>query len=570
MVTIRDLPLAAVQQIIQLARGRIIAGTNGFSAVCQQWRDAGGNSSSEGSEQLQLFLDLADMSEAAISRALGWLAQHGKQTGVLVIAAGWLPGVTQDRLYMSLAALSNLQRLELQQQDSLLHLAPVLGQLPQLQHLEARVTMKCVPESEEVDMDSDGVDGQGAFVDFHGLPFFDLPDLQQQLCPRLIHLRLLVDTMEDDDIRLDDRLPELLPARLQQLELVAVDKDTCSMLPSHFLSHLTALQQLTLQGIEIVLDDWEQEDRMEVLEQHLAGVRDLQVLNHGEHITHDPVLQQLAPKITDYSSCFVELDADTAARLARLTRLGFGGSLGQPTIAAMAGLQLQELALVAVTNSNLVAAAQLAGGMPTLRRLQLVGDVTTSAWQQEQLSTALGTCSQLTSLHLDVELNHTSAAASGACRHLPVPTQLVELRCLAVPAPLLQQEAGAWLAPLTALKHLYLDLPHRVPQAAEQQGMPSTALLQGEVQGVLQQVQEWPASLQQVVVWVRPNSNLQGPKRMAWEYAPAAPAGGRFNVWVEVQGGKAEGWARPLSPCPHLPGAWELQGPSQSRPLSLA
>jgi hypothetical protein len=202
--------------------------------------------------------------------------------------------------------------------------------------------------------------------------------------------------------------------------------------------------------------------------------------------------------------------------------------------------------------------------MPTLRSLQLQGDVGDSM-RQEQLSAALEQCRQLTSLGLAVAL---PSADTTPCTQpfLPVPQQLTGLRCLRVPAELLEQQQGAWLAPLTALNRLCLDLPShmghwefRLLRKAEQPGEPMQAL----VTEVLQQVQEWPASLQQVEVWVTAGST--GAKRMAWEYVSEAPVGGRFSVWLEQLEGKGAGWGRPLRPCPHLPGVWELQEPLLGR-----
>jgi hypothetical protein len=116
-----------------------------------------------------------------------------------------------------------------------------------------------------------------------------------------------------------------------------------------------------------------------------------------------------------------------------------------------------------------------------------------------------------------------------------------------------------------ALTRLCVDLPsNKAPWVyKEAKDAPQQAMTVPDmVQELLQQVQEWPASLQQVEVWV--SSDDTGAKRMCWQHTPAVPAGGRFTVWVEQREGKAAGWTRPLRPCPHLPGVWELQGQPQA------
>jgi hypothetical protein len=537
------------------------------------------------------------MSEAAINRALGWLSTHGKHAAVLVVAADLPPAVPSGMLYSSVAAASNLRRLQLPQQHSLVRLAPVLGQLQQLQYLEAHVAL--VRKLDGAPSTEEDAHGLGVFVDDTGNHWLDLPDLQQQLCPRLTHFCLLVDA-SSGGLWFDEQLPQLLPARLQQLELVGPCSHGCR-LQSHFLSHLTGLEQLLLQRTDIALDG--SHGGLDALERHLAGVQQLCVVNPEGTLTGSEVLQHLAPKLADYSSQLFQLEEGTAARLVRLSRLELGleAPLSQQTIAAMGALKLQELRVVS-SGRNLAVVAQLAAGMPTLCSMQLRGDVGfvgspmfpgAAVWKEE-LTAALEQCTQLTSLHLAASYRVTERNRHllTLSRHfVGVPQQLVELRCLSVPSELLEQQQGAWLAPLTALTRLCLDLPLcvqyqgrlPVPREGEQQ---DDVPLQALVTEVLQKVQDWPASLQQVEVRVSPelrvtqpvmprgmrrhkaaaqrelkwiSSRITGAKRMCWEHTPEAPAGGRFSVWVERQEGKAAGWGRPLPPCPHLPGVWELQ-----------
>jgi hypothetical protein len=91
-------------------------------------------------------------------------------------------------------------------------------------------------------------------------------------------------------------------------------------------------------------------------------------------------------------------------------------------------------------------------------------------------------------------------------------------------------------------------------------------------QQLRQQVQAWPASLQQVVVLydLQLDEDFFHSTRFkpeCWQFNSAAPGGGQFSVWLEEDAESHEdvidmapGWARPFSPCPHLQGVWELQG----------
>jgi hypothetical protein len=145
MGRISDLPPGVVQRIADLARRRRIPGTNKYARVSWQWRTA---SSSEGAEQLQLLVDLHYMSDEEVARARSWMETHGGAVQVLVVSAEGMapPQQTWFTTAAAAASLGNLRRLEVDQSDSLFMLAPVLGQLPQLQHLAAAVTTVAYPE----------------------------------------------------------------------------------------------------------------------------------------------------------------------------------------------------------------------------------------------------------------------------------------------------------------------------------------------------------------------------------------------------------------------------------------
>jgi hypothetical protein len=114
---------------------------------------------------------------------------------------------------------------------------------------------------------------------------------------------------------------------------------------------------------------------------------------------------------------------------------------------------------------------------------------------------------------------------------------------------------------LTQLTYLHVLLHEREGSVPVQQ-VQGAAGQQAAAQELLQQVPEWPASLQQVEVWVEsiPGSVLFQPR--CWTFIPVSAPGLQISVWMELRDSTAKGWVRPFRPCPHLPGVWELQGPA--------
>jgi hypothetical protein len=131
---------------------------------------------------------------------------------------------------------------------------------------------------------------------------------------------------------------------------------------------------------------------------------------------------------------------------------------------------------------------------------------------------------------------------------------------------MLVQDGGSWLSVFTQLTRLEVTLT-----GASLQGLPVLVFGQQQqrprsvvaAQGYLEQVQQWPASLQQVMFWVEQPLISPGFLPSCWEYEPPSLDGKQLSVWVEAQDGAATNWLRPFSPCPHLPGVWELQGRAQ-------
>jgi len=206
---------------------------------------------------------------------------------------------------------------------------------------------------------------------------------------------------------------------------------------------------------------------------------------------------------------------------------------------ALAALtNLQELDL----GCDMVPVMEQVAAMPTLRSLHaaLFDDLPPSP------STHLAQCTQLTSL----VIMQTIAGAHGGCA--AVLQQLTGLRCLAVPAEVLEHQAGAWLAPLTALTRL------GVRCSLMWDGWRSSRTF-CMAQRLLQTVQVYLGGVQQVLVTF-PNGDCGSHfKPKSWQFIPTVPGGVPVSVWVgEEEDGVAPGWQRPLRPCPHLPGVWEL------------
>jgi hypothetical protein len=540
--------------------------------VCRQWQEASNN---DGCETLQLFMDLSTMSDADHSRSRRWLVKYGQQVEVVVLGANKFESQQlKGWFWQSAPALSNLKRLEVEQQHSLALLSPLLEQLPQLQRLAAGVSMGA-------DYEPGDAEPAGMFLDEYGQRWATPPDLQE-LCPQLVDLQL---TLQSDlgALFADERLPVLLPARLQQLALVARAHFQC-VVSHQSLLHLTGLQQLDMDGVAMAADGAEE------LGAQLVALQQLRVSTwrYGpmEHMGFaHPLVQQVAPKVAAFrcSSSEVLQQSELLANLSHLTSLMLNGALFLDDGAAEADdgaelaplTALQELALCGLCGESAVSFVQQAAGMAQLCALHLEGSV----FGAEEMSASLAQCTQLTSLVLllDVVDNSDSDSdtadsqhriAAGGLSFLPVPEQLTGLRHLTISKNALLEGGGGWLGALTQLTSLHVVLPKidacRRPacnalgrahlQVQEQQETGYVAAVKEQ----LQQVVGWPASLQQVVLWVHPEASIGVCK--TWSFFPPGAGSRQVTVWYEQQRGTAKGWARPFSPCPYLPGVWELQG----------
>jgi hypothetical protein len=422
---------------------------------------------------------------------------------------------------------------------------------------------------------------EGVLMDRHFNPWHPLPDMQR-LCPQLTSLRLRLDVEVesyeydgmgdyDGDVTVDKRLARLLPATLQHLTLSeGLDCGHTVFLHPTSLRHLEALQQLTLNNVEMDAAG------CQAVEQRLTALRELHVQGWRLGVSADDPMLLLAPKLVEYA-VYGSLAAAAAPQLGHLTRLvwDFGGGMIEEAAEALTALTaLQELSLkgyMGGAGSEVAAVVRRAAGMPQLRSLRLDG----RAESTEDMAASLAQCTQLTSLNLWV----SPWVRDRQDAYMSVPQQLTGLQRLTVPWKMVEQEAGAWLAPLTALTRLCVDqegsslMPpaptgdlqevlrtYDNPQWQQQAGPRH----QARAQEVLQQVQVWPPRLLQLVVWVEEGRARQGVAPRRWQHTPAAPGAVPFTVFFE-EGGRygssqvAPGWARPLSPCPHLPGVQELQ-----------
>jgi hypothetical protein len=524
--------------------------------VCRQWQEA----SNDDPESLQLFMDLSSMSEEDQDRARGWMATHGQHVEVLGMeASNYEPQHLKAWFWQSAPALTNLNRLEVEQQHSLALLAPVLGRLPQLQHRAAHVTMRVKNR-----IAARGIT-EGVFLEGGGnqwcFPWGHPPDMQQ-LCPQLVCLHL---TMHTDEawLLVDERLPMLLPARLQQLTLVGSSphRPACQV-DCQDLLHLKALQQLTLDRVWVT--------GRGVLGQQLQALQQVRCYNPATHRLEEVVALQLAPKVTAWQCSTSGLSASMRAvpdMLAQLTSLQLDGGRdinpeAAVTLTALTGLQ--SLSLFGWCDSSAVPIVQRAAGMAQLRALRLQGHVVCP----EEMSASLARCTQLTSLVLLFKVEAATAHPSHgmdpkSVTFMAVPEQLCGLRHLTVHQSVFQQQEVSWLAALTQLTSLHVVLP------GCGLGQPPPGLDAVEVWKQLEagyvalialellRVEGWPASLQQVVVW---SSSSGGCKTHSQHFTPSGPSSRRVTVWYEQWRGTAQRWVRPLPPCPHLAGVWELQG----------
>lgn len=285
-----NLPFDAVIDIIKRVRGRPIPGTNRYARVCRQWRDA--NSNLGALEFLRLQLDLDEATDAQIAGASSWMALYGQHVKDLVVTGSLHQAATLDWLLQPAPTLTRLQRLEVHQKHSLALLAPVLGQLPELQHLAAHVGFTWWLSGSK-QLAGKVAFGAPFFANQHDLPWEDLPNLQQ-LCPRLVNLELTLYADQWDFEMVHEQLSCLLPAGLHQLAIKGWSSKT--MLQASSLMHLSALRGLKLDRVDVAAEG------AAALVQHLVAMPQLEVSLHPGNHGQANVTEWLASKVTSYTN----------------------------------------------------------------------------------------------------------------------------------------------------------------------------------------------------------------------------------------------------------------------------
>jgi hypothetical protein len=252
------------------------------------------------------------------------------------------------------------------------------------------------------------------------------------------------------------------------------------------------------------------------------------------------------------------------ASFVHLTRLVLCSSdtLEETAAVLAAPTALQELGL---DTPHLAYGVRQAADMAQLRSLQLDGLVEEPA----EVAACLAQCTQLTSLVLLVIASDQVHANSSWASALQ---QLTGLQRLTVCEQFVAYDQGRWLAALTALTRLCVDLGEEIMRHQGQNRSNTAQLRQGyhaAAQQLVAGVVHWPVRLQQVLFWAVHIHNTDSFEPMCWQFTPSAPASMQVTAWLEEKDQSAPGWARPFRPCPHLPGVWELQGEVQSRPWHL-
>jgi hypothetical protein len=316
--------------------------------------------------------------------------------------------------------------------------------------------------------------------------------------------------------------------------------------------HLAALQQLTLDGVMLVVPN------ASVLMQSMGALQQLRLLSSCS----EEVMVQVAPKLT---ACWYEAawGVGVLPQLVHLTLLqlswlgeGEGGGPDMPEgipEALLALTCLQALRLDgAMEGERLEVVLQQVAGMSTLRNLQLAGILYSGA---DRLTSGLQLCTQLAALLLIVLIDNRAPGEDwdfANLRFAPVPQQLTGLRRLNINDKVLEYDNGVWVTALSQLTCLWVPFWSRGPCRL--------------VEGPLCQVRDWGAVRRQLQARcgqdeppLASDGTACASQRTSgahWQVTPAEPGAGAVRVFTDL----SHAGSQPLVPCPHLPGVWELQG----------
>jgi hypothetical protein len=516
-----DLPGSAVQLIQKLAAERRVPGTIKQARVCRAWHAA---SSGWDWEPLRLALNLDVLDEQQLQTAVAWLTKHGRlvqRLDIKVYVRCNTPAMQQ--LWAVFTNYQNLTCLEVEGEEviTLVDVAPLLPQVPRLQHLKASMSLM-----------EECVDGPGLFSTGDGMEALQSVPVLEELCPQLLGLHLVIYSASN---HMDPRLSQLLPHRLQQLQLEVVGVPHVVDPPA--LIGCTALQQLTLQGVQV--DDG----------QALAAVNSLATVRMVDVIVHDVELLSLSSKLVQYTTrtyLYWE-DPQVPGQLTALTALTIRHGIspyGQYTLTSLTALHhLELLGMKGAHDSQLPLLLRQLAGLPQLRDLCLSGKC------PRQHVSGVSALRQLTGLaisglsHADVgvavELEQQDGPWPGLLQQLP------GLQRVEVDQELVTVCHQPWWTKLTALTQLVVVAPSKVPVLQIE-----AALAAGTVPATLQQLvvkvvlsDDWEEEEEGPKWCVRGRSTLPGVTLVTWQLLD-------YMLTYELPAA--------VTPCPWLPGVWEV------------
>jgi hypothetical protein len=529
MPTFCDLPGSALQLILVLAVGRRVLGINKYTRVCRPWRAA---SHAWDWEQLRLVLDLdaAAIQHVDLHDAILWLTTYGHQVQHFSIRCYQQPSFpVLQQLWVAPKRFCSLVRLEVDGKGTLVDLAPLLPQLTKLRHLKASISLR-----EDA--------GCGVFHPGGWQPALPaIPNLEE-LCPQLQSLHLVI---HSSSAWMDPRLSQLLPCGLQQLQLEVVGPAPAALDPV-CLAGCTALQQLLLQNVDIINPE------------ALTDLDHIPIIRMVDVFVPDGKLLQMKDKLVQYTSR-TELywdDPQTPGQLTALTALTSrhyeGTTFDEFQLIGL--LALQQLELVGVDDfegSQLPLVLQQLAGLPQLRSLRLEGDFVQAA------VTAFTAVKQLTALHIS-EMGVWCASEWDEQQEVLQMQQLLQqlpgLQRLEVHPGVVTKCHQPWWTGLTALTQLMVT--HSQVLDPVQMSDCLTSIIRTLRNSSV------PPNLEHLVFkavpWQHEAEVLDPPPRCSRDWSRVE--GAAVTCWEVPSSMLMDDLPLPGTPCPWLPGVWEVPG----------
>jgi hypothetical protein len=486
--------------------------------VSRSWRDA--SSHAEDNEQLQLVLDLHNLGQADLDSSCSWLQLHGGCVIGLYINGFPTPcrPVIERLLVTPHNFGTHLTPLEVDGKDTLLDLAPHLQQLPALQHLGVCITFKVGEQPSQ-------------FSWAYSRRVWVLPDLNQ-LCPQLVSLLLTVDEVgmpRASGTTVSKQVFRLLPLGLQRLHLAV----GLQVVDAANLTHLTALTHLTVDPLGL-------DNSLE-----LMGMTRLQQLEVWQTWLRGMDLLPLASKLVGLWLCSEIIPHTKLSQLTGLTALAC--RVGSPTRQDPPPEVNPLLNLTSLRHLELGDTDLYSWPLEGLSSLSNLRSLTLIAEYEQQVQELVAPLTQLTAL--DVPM-----CVEGDClddRSSRVLQQLTGLQSLKINQP--------WLEACSReLGHLQ-QLTQLVVWQIKEEGHP---LLTPEQ--LLAPLQGQCPSLKHVVYLCdRPVKDIMSSFGQPPEDVVPCPLPGVRLTLMAGSRPLVEGLVRPrpVRPCPHLPGVWELVTP---------